>query len=80
MVSGAKHPGSQASTAPLGKRSSVYVLMRLTGTAVRMGAHRLRDRYLSKDMARSYTRVMVDDSLAGHAFACRWKYDGEIVC
>lgn len=45
-----------------------------------MGAQRLREQYLPEGIASSYTRVVVNGHLAGNVFACRWSYNGEIVC
>jgi GNAT superfamily N-acetyltransferase len=45
-----------------------------------MSEKRLRAECLPSDAECSYVRATVDGCLAGHAFACRWKYDEKIVC
>ncbi|TQV94671.1 ankyrin repeat-containing protein [Cordyceps javanica] len=50
------------------------------GSPVRLSASRLRKEYLPDDSRSSYTRVVVDGVLAGHAFLCRWNHQGKTVC
>ena len=45
-----------------------------------MSKDRLRAECLPSGAECSYVRVTVDDHLAGHAFACRWKYNGKVIC
>lgn len=45
-----------------------------------MSAQRLRDQYLPPDVDSSYTWVLLDGTLAGNAFVCRWKHGGQTIC
>lgn len=52
-----------------------------SGKPVKLGARRLREQYLPDPTTESYyVRVTVDGNLAGNAFCCRWKYNGQSVC
>ncbi|OAA63880.1 Acyl-CoA N-acyltransferase [Cordyceps fumosorosea ARSEF 2679] len=50
------------------------------GGRVKMTASRLRAECLPEGSQSSYARVIVNGTLAGHAFACRWRYDNRQVC
>ncbi|CAJ2508386.1 Uu.00g134120.m01.CDS01 [Anthostomella pinea] len=50
------------------------------GKHVMLSAPRLRSQYLPSTAATSYVRVVVDGTLAGNVFACRWEYKGKTVC
>jgi hypothetical protein len=50
------------------------------GKPVKLNARRLREQYLPADADCVYTRVTVNEELAGNAFACRWKCDGKSIC
>ena len=41
---------------------------------------RMREQYLPSTATTAYARVVVDGTLAGHAFACRWRHKGLTVC
>src|SRR5437762_12452253 len=45
-----------------------------------MSKDRLRTQYLPSGAECSYVRVIVDGHLAGNAFACRWTYEGKVIC
>jgi GNAT superfamily N-acetyltransferase len=45
-----------------------------------MSEKRLRAECLPSDAECSYVRATVDGCLAGHAFACRWKFNEKTVC
>jgi hypothetical protein len=51
-----------------------------TRKRVKINTDRLRAQYLPKDAECSYIRVIVNNCLAGNAFACRWMYNGKCVC
>ena len=40
----------------------------------------MREQYLPSTATTAYARVVVDGTLAGHAFACRWRHKGLTVC
>ncbi|KAI1495772.1 hypothetical protein F5X99DRAFT_422653 [Biscogniauxia marginata] len=50
------------------------------GRRVTLTARRLRAQYLLESAKTSYTRVTVNETLAGNAFVCRWTCDGKTVC
>lgn len=50
------------------------------GRRVKMSKERLRAQSLPAGGHCSYVRVTIDERLAGHAFACRWKYGEKTVC
>ncbi|KAI9780711.1 MAG: hypothetical protein M1816_002760 [Peltula sp. TS41687] len=50
------------------------------GSRVKMSPARLRDQCLPQGAANTYVRVIVDNHLAGNAFACRWMYHNRSVC
>ncbi|KAI0104272.1 hypothetical protein GGR51DRAFT_561081 [Nemania sp. FL0031] len=52
----------------------------LPGKRVSLSPRRLRQELLPDDAATSFARVIVDGTLAGHAFACRWSCNGMTVC
>ena len=45
-----------------------------------MSADRLRGRCLPVGARCSYVNAIVDGVFAGHAFTCRWEYQGRQVC
>lgn len=45
-----------------------------------MSADRLRSHCLPVGARCSYVSAVVDGVFAGHAFACRWEYQGRQVC
>ncbi|KPM38579.1 hypothetical protein AK830_g7984 [Neonectria ditissima] len=50
------------------------------GNRVKMSVNVLRQQILPEESRSSYARVTVDGILAGHAFACRWKYGHRQIC
>ncbi|KAH7162634.1 hypothetical protein B0J13DRAFT_15420 [Dactylonectria estremocensis] len=46
---------------------------------VRMTSARLRNQCLPEDSDSAYVQVTIDGVMAGHAFVCRWKYQGRNV-
>ena len=50
------------------------------GHGVRLSPSRLREQYLPGAALTFYTRVTVDEFLAGNAFACRWEHGSKTVC
>ena len=50
------------------------------GKPVKLNGRRLREQYLPDSSASYHARVTVDGTLAGSAFACRWKHDNKAVC
>lgn len=60
-------PGSSVSNTSAGER-------------VTLSGRRLRAQCLPDNSETSYARVTVDGTLAGHAFACRWLWQGQTIC
>ena len=50
------------------------------GCRVRLTEARLRARYLPEGSNIMYVSVTANGSHVGHAFACRWQYQGRQVC
>lgn len=50
------------------------------GSRVKLSKTRLRAQCLPDGTLCSYVRVIVDDRLAGNAFACRWSHKDKTVC
>ena len=54
------------------------------GSHVRLSKEKLRAEYLPDGTGNgstcSYVRVVVNGRLAGHVFACRWKYNNKTIC
>ncbi|UPL02583.1 hypothetical protein LCI18_013517 [Fusarium solani-melongenae] len=53
---------------------------KLCGRRVKLTAKRLRDQCLPENGDCSYTTAISDGQLVGHAFTCRWDWDGKRVC
>ena len=47
---------------------------------MKMTGERLRSQCLPSNAESSYVKVVIDNQLTGNAFACRWKYNGKVIC
>lgn len=78
-----EHPASSGRTPKPGKPQETILVMFSNGrigSRVKLSRDRLRSQCLPDNVSCSYVRVTIEDRLAGNAFACRWKYNGKIVC
>ena len=78
-----KNPANSRSTPKPGKPQKTILMVfsnKRIGSRVKLSKDRLRAQYLPNNVTCSYVRVTIEDRLAGNAFACRWKYKGNIVC
>lgn len=78
-----KDPASSGSTPKPGKSQETILIMfsdKGIGSRVKLSRDRLRAQCLPDNVTCSYVKVIIEDRLAGNAFACRWKYNGKIAC
>ena len=69
-----RHPTNSGSIPKSGKSHEVIPILFSDiwiGTRVRLSKDRLRAQYLPDNARCSYVRVIIEDCLAGNAFACR---------
>ena len=51
-----------------------------TGHRVKLSKERMRAQNLPAGAVCKYAKVIIEDRLAGNAFACRWTCDGRNIC
>lgn len=78
-----EHPTNSKSHPRLGKLGLPTLISDIDsriGSRVKLSKNRIRAQYLPGNASCAYVKVTVEDRLAGNAFACRWSYQGKIVC